>query len=136
MTRLVGKESFSPLIEYAHVANQEASLVQILSFCVRAWFDKKLVFIKWLDGPIIDKTNMSVADDRIKPLSNSEKIHPSQAKYLGGIHPECRRHHHIFYFPFPPFGLSSAVASRKLFKPINAYIHNKAIRIQGRLLVH
>jgi hypothetical protein len=50
---LVGKESFSPLIEYAHVANQEASLVQILSFCVRAWFDKKLVFGRLKKGKYV-----------------------------------------------------------------------------------
>jgi hypothetical protein len=56
------------------MANPEASVAQILSSCVRSWFDKKLVFIKWFGGPIIDKTDMSVADDRINQLSNSEKL--------------------------------------------------------------
>ena len=46
------------MIEYANVENPKASLPEIWSSCVRAWYDKKLDFIKKLGGLIIGKTDI------------------------------------------------------------------------------
>jgi hypothetical protein len=51
---------------------RKSLLSQIRSYCVRAWFDKKLDFIKELGGLIIGKTDMSVAADQFSEWSKSE----------------------------------------------------------------
>ena len=65
----------------------------------------------------------------LKSAYHHIKIHPAQTKYLGAaiVEPDGRTQY--FVFLFLPFGLSSAVhCITKIFKPINAFIHEKGIR--------
>ena len=56
------------------MAKLEASLAQMCSSSVRRWFDTKPVLMKELGGPIMDKTDISVAAERIGQLSKLEKL--------------------------------------------------------------
>jgi hypothetical protein len=65
----------------------------------------------------------------LKSAYHHIKIHPLQTKYLGAAIKRPDGTTQYFVFLFLPFGLSSAVhCITKLFKPINAYIHEKGIR--------
>jgi hypothetical protein len=65
----------------------------------------------------------------LKSAYHHMKIHRSQTKYLGAAIQKPEGTTIYLTFLFLPFGLSSAVhCITKLFKPINAYIHNKGIR--------
>lgn len=65
----------------------------------------------------------------LKSAYHHIKIHRSQTKYLGAAIRTPEGTIIYFTFLFLPFGLSSAVhCITKLFKPINAYLHNKGIR--------
>ncbi|KZR97789.1 Uncharacterized protein APZ42_007139, partial [Daphnia magna] len=65
----------------------------------------------------------------LKSAYHHIKIHRSQTKYLGAAIRTPEGTTIYFTFLFLPFGLSSAVhCITKLFKPINAYLHNKGIR--------
>jgi hypothetical protein len=65
----------------------------------------------------------------LKAAYHHVRIHPSQTKYLGAAIPKPDGGKQYFVFLYLPFGLSSAVhCLTKLFKPVNAYIHEKGIR--------
>ena len=65
----------------------------------------------------------------LKSAYHHIKIHPSQTKYLGAAIKRPDGTIQYFVFLFLLFGLSSAVhCITKLFKPINAYIHEKGIK--------
>ena len=65
----------------------------------------------------------------LKAAYHHVRIHPSQTKYLGAAIPKPDGGKQYFVFLYLPFGLSSAVhCLTKLFKPVNAYIHEKRIR--------
>jgi hypothetical protein len=65
----------------------------------------------------------------LKAAYHHVQIHPSQTKYLGAAIPKPDGGKQYFVFLYLPFGLSSAVhCLTKLFKPVNAYIHEKGIR--------
>lgn len=65
----------------------------------------------------------------LKSAYHHIKIHPAQTRYLVAalVEPDGRTQY--FVFLFLPFRLSSAVhCITKIFKPINAFIHEKGIR--------
>jgi hypothetical protein len=65
----------------------------------------------------------------LKAAYHHIRIHPTQIKYLGSAitRPDGRKQY--FVFKHLPFGLSSAVhCITKLFKPVNAFIHENGIR--------
>ena len=65
----------------------------------------------------------------LKAAYHHVRIHPSQTKYLGAAIPKPDGGKQYFVFLYLPFGLSSAVhCLTKLFKPVNAYIHEKGIQ--------
>ena len=65
----------------------------------------------------------------LKAAYHHVRIHPSQTKYLGAAIPKPDGGKQYFVFLYLSFGLSSAVhCLTKLFKPVNAYIHEKGIR--------
>lgn len=65
----------------------------------------------------------------LKSAYHHVRIHPSQTTYLGAAIPKPDGSTQYFVFLYLPFGLSSAVhCLTKLFKPVNAYIHEKGIR--------
>ena len=65
----------------------------------------------------------------LKAAYHHVRIHPSQTKYLCAAIPKPDGGKQYFVFLYLPFGLSSAVhCLTKLFKPVNAYIHEKGIR--------
>ena len=65
----------------------------------------------------------------LKAAYHQIKIRPSQTKYLGAAIKSPDGTTKYFVYLFLPFGLGSAVhCITKLFKPINAYIHNQGIR--------
>lgn len=77
---------------------------------------------------ITRKLDFQVTYD-LKAAYHHIKIHPSQIKYLGAAIKKPEGGTQYFVFQFLPFGLCSAVhCITKLFKPINAYIHEKGIR--------
>ena len=77
---------------------------------------------------ITRKQDFQVTYD-LKAAYHHIKIHPSQIKYLGAAITKPDGSKRYFIFLYLPFGLSSAVhCITKLFKPINAYIHEKGIR--------
>jgi hypothetical protein len=66
----------------------------------------------------------------LKSAYHHIKIHPSQTKYLGAAVTKPEGGLQYFVFLYLPFGMSSAVhCISKIFKPVNAYIHGKALDI-------
>ena len=65
----------------------------------------------------------------LKAAYHHIRIHSSQTKFLGAAIPKPNGGTQYLLFLFLPFGLSSAVhCITKIFKPVNAYLHESGIR--------
>lgn len=65
----------------------------------------------------------------LKSAYHHIKINPLHTKYLGASIKKQDGATQYFVFLFLPFGLASAVhCITKLFKPLNAYIHERGVR--------
>ena len=100
------------------------------SRCVNLYVKEQKVVLSHLRRAleIIREGDFQVTYD-LKAAYHHVRIHPSQTKYLGAAIPKPDGGKQYFVFLYLPFGLSSAVhCLTKLFKPVNAYIHEKGIR--------
>ncbi len=100
------------------------------SRCVNLYIKDQKVVLSHLprELEITREQDFQVTYD-LKAAYHHVRIHPSQTKYLGAAVPKPDGGTQYFVFLYLPFGLSSAVhCLTKLFKPVNAYIHEKGIR--------
>ena len=123
----------SPLTVSTRIGNDGAVKKRLCwdgSRCVNTYVKEQKVTLLHLQRAleITRKLDFQVTYD-LKATYHNIKIHESQTRNLGAAITKLDGGTQYFVFQFLPFGLSSAVhCITKIFKPINAYIHERGIR--------
>jgi len=100
------------------------------SRCVNNYLQKQKVTLSHLQRALeITKSQDFQIIYDLKAAYHHIKIHSSHTKYLGASFKKPDGGDQYFFFLYIPFGLATAVhCITKLFKPINAYLHEKGVR--------